>query len=72
MFRQADDSWRHGSYVTEVFRRESDSTFWKATYRLSTDGETNELREGLARIDQVEPYTVQVTKYRPIGAPDAK
>lgn len=45
VYREADDSWRHGSYVTEVFERESDNTFWLVKYRLSTDGETHELRD---------------------------
>ncbi len=62
--READDSWRHGSYVTQVFRRDSDETYWQAKYRLSSDGETNELREGLATIVQVEPVVVQTVAYR--------
>jgi hypothetical protein len=32
----ADDSWRHGAYITDVFQRESDGTFWSADYRLIT------------------------------------
>jgi len=51
----ADNSWRHGCYVADVFVRESDSTYWQADYRLSSDGETNELREGTADIMQVKP-----------------
>lgn len=65
-------SWRHGSRMTVVYRRESDGTFWRAKYRLSTDGECNELREGIAKIDQVEPYEVAVTKYRPIAEKGAQ
>jgi len=61
--READDSWRHGAYVTEVFSRESDGTFWRAVYRLSSDGETDELAEGLAEIDQVHAETKTVTVY---------
>ena len=64
VFRDADDSWRHGSYVTQVFRRDEDQTYWQAKYRLSTDGETNELREGIATIVEVEPYEVKTTAYR--------
>ncbi len=64
--READDSWRHGSYVTEVFHRESDNTYWMASYRLSTDGETNELRDGEADIKQVEPFERTVTDYRAV------
>lgn len=58
--READASWRHGAYMADVYRRLSDDTYWSATYRRSTDGETNELREGDAIIQQVVPQ--QVTK----------
>jgi len=64
--REDDTSWRHGSYVFEVYHRLADDTYWSASYRQSTDGETNELREGFADIGQVEPYTKTVTAYRPI------
>lgn len=64
---KTDASWRHGSHIIEVFHRESDNTYWRANYRRSSDGETNELREGLAQITQVEPYERTVTDYRPIG-----
>jgi len=55
--------WRHGEYVSQVFRREADNTFWCARYRLSTDGETNELRDGGAVITQVRPEQRTVTVY---------
>ena len=58
-----DTSWRHGTRETDVFHRESDDTYWQAKYRLSTDGETNELREGLADISQVWPQQVMKTVY---------
>jgi hypothetical protein len=61
--RKTDDSWRHGVHVTEVYRRDEDGTFWQAKYRLSTDGETNELREGDAKIVQVFPREINVTIY---------
>lgn len=61
--RETDDSWRHGVRVTEVYKRESDGTFWQVKYRLSTDGECNELREGIAKIAQVIPTEVVITKY---------
>jgi hypothetical protein len=67
VYRKADDSWRHGSYITEVFKRDSDETFWAAHYRKSGDGETNELREGYARICQVEPHQVTTTRYREVA-----
>ena len=63
--RESDDSWRHGSYVTAIYRRDEDGTFWRTVYRLSSDGETNELREGLAKITQVFPKEVTVTIYEP-------
>jgi hypothetical protein len=58
-----DASWRHGSYRTEVYLRQSDNTYWSANYRVSTDCETNELREGFAKISQVRPETVSSTVY---------
>jgi len=63
VYREADDSWRHGSYVDEVFHRTYDDTFWNASYCLSYDGETNELREGVAGIEQVTPVEKTVVKY---------
>ena len=66
VLRESDASWRHGTYEHRVYKRLSDETFWAADYRLSTDGETNELREGSATIYQVEPKQVTVTSYVPI------
>lgn len=65
--READDSWRRGAYITEVFHRKEDDTYWMASYRLSAGGETNELREGLADIAQVIPYERTVVDYKLIG-----
>jgi hypothetical protein len=73
--RSSDPSWRHGSRETTVFHRESDGTFWEAHYRVSTDGETHELREGEATIRRVYPHEVTVTVYKPTPAketPDAR
>lgn len=64
--READPSWRHGSYMTDVFHRVADDTYWLASYRLSTDGETNELRDGGAEITQVKPVQKTVTAYEAI------
>ena len=61
VYRSVEDGWRHGVDVTEVYQRASDQTYWMATYRLSTDGETNELREGEAYIAQVTPRETTVT-----------
>jgi len=66
IYHEDDTSWRHGSYRTEVYFRASDSTHWQVKYRLSSDGETNELREGHAKITQVEPYEKTVILYRPV------
>lgn len=64
--RDVDDSWRHGVRVSQVFRRESDGTYWRAKYRLSTDGECDELREGIAKITQVKPVAVSTINYEPV------
>lgn len=64
VYRHSDASWRHGTRETVVFRRESDGTFWRARFRLSTDGETNELRDGDAKISRVYPHTVTAIEYR--------
>lgn len=60
----SDNSWRHGTRETVVFRRKSDGTFWEAKYRLSTDQECNELREGYAMIRRVYPHREMTTIYR--------
>ena len=59
----SDNSWRHGTRETTIFRRISDNTFWQACYLLSTDRETNELRDGGADIAQVWPKQVTTVKY---------
>lgn len=51
--------WRHGARKNQVYWRECDNTYWRASFRESTDGETNELREGVASIIQVYPQTVE-------------
>lgn len=58
-----DPSWRHGTRETDVFHRSADDTYWSAHYLLSTDGETHELKEGLATIKKVYPHQVTVTRY---------
>lgn len=66
--RNVDDGWRHGVYVSEVYYRTSDNTYWNASYQRSTDGETNGLREGDADISQVEPFTYTAKGYRNVTA----
>jgi hypothetical protein len=63
--KEADPSWRHGCYMSSTWKRKSDNTFWFASYCVSTDGETNELRDGECDIIRVYPVTktVQVTEY---------
>jgi hypothetical protein len=64
-----DDSWRHGCNVTEVYFRESDNSYWQAQYQRSSDGETNGLREGIARVIEVVPVETKTTVYKPrVGA----
>ncbi len=63
VWREVEDGWRHGVYVTEVFLRKEDVSYWMASYRLSTDGETNELKEGLADIQQVSPRETTTTSW---------
>ena len=61
--RESDDSWRHGCDIYEVFHRTADNTYWSADYQVSTDGETNGLRENEAEITEVVPIQELVTKY---------
>ena len=58
-----DPSWRHGVRRTTVFKRVSDTTYWQAHYRVSTDGETHELREGDADVSRVYPHEVKAVVY---------
>lgn len=63
---EADPSWRHGCYMLDIYKEDATGFFYKADYRRSGDGETNELREGLADIRRVYPFerVVTVTEYR--------
>ncbi len=61
--READDSWRHGAYIYQVFYREADNTYWAASYDLSSDCETHGLRDGTASITQVYPREVTTITY---------
>ena len=60
-----NDLWRHGYYRTSIHHRLSDGTFWKASYPVSTDGETNGLRDGDSdtTITQCWPTQKLVTVY---------
>lgn len=64
----ADPSYRHGCYMTTVFRRVSDDTYWAAHYTVTGDGEYNKLRDDpdSVSIIQVQPVQVTTTMYRPV------
>jgi len=64
VFRELDDSWRHGCYVTEVFK--INDKFYEVDYRKSEDGEYNGLHEGEFEVIEVEPVTETrvVTTYK--------
>jgi hypothetical protein len=64
---ETETGWRHGHYVCDVFHRASDDSYWSASYRVSTGGDTNELREGFAEISRVIPVekTIVITEYKP-------
>lgn len=66
-YHHSDTSWRHGSYETEVYLRLSDKTYWQAYFRLSTDGEINELRDGQATITQVVPVEKTIIAYEKVA-----
>ena len=65
VLRTTDDSWRHGVRVHQVFCRKADMTYWAVDYRLSTDGECDELAEGECKIEQAWAHdeVVTVTTY---------
>ena len=63
VFREVEDSWRHGYYVFEVYHREEDDTYWGVNYKLSTDGETNGLRDNEYCIEQVTPHRTTMVEY---------
>lgn len=56
--------WRHGVDRKQVWRRDADGTFWASAFKVSTDGETHELRDGEAPIYQVWPHEVKTVVYR--------
>ncbi len=68
VLREPDDSWRHGCSIYAVYHREEDNTYWGVQYNLSTDGETNGLRDGECDINQVERIeeTVVQVSYKEI------
>lgn len=65
VYRDIDDSWRHGNYVYEVFKTE-DNRYFGVNYQVSGDGEWHGIRDEEFEFSEVEPYeeTVVITKYR--------
>lgn len=66
VWRELDDSWRHGNNVTEVFK-DKEGRFWQVSYRVSGDGEYHGIRDNeMHALNEVEPFQVQtlVTHYR--------
>lgn len=65
---EADTSWRHGCYMSEVYKELDSETYWRVDYQLSGDGEWHSISELAFDIVQVEPYTetVVLTKYNVI------
>jgi hypothetical protein len=65
--RQQVESAAGGEYVTEVFLRECDDTYWQVYYFISIDGYVNGLLSSdycnPAEITQVKPVPVTITKY---------
>ena len=58
--------WRHGYFVTTIFKRISDNTFWRVRWLESTDGETNTLRDcelDDGDVHEVHPHQVVRTFY---------
>jgi hypothetical protein len=66
--RETESGWRHGVEHCETFHRPADNTYWQVNYRVSTDGETHELRDGGVPIVQVEPVESTVILYRHVKA----
>ena len=61
--RHADNSWRHGCYMTNVYYRKSDNTYWEVMFQLSTDGEYNGISENDYDIRQVEKKQKMIIVY---------
>ena len=71
VYENADPSWRHGCYMTTVYKRLSDDTYWQVSWQRSGDGEYNSLRDkeiDTSDIVQVEPFSRTVIDYKPVGS----
>lgn len=60
---ESDTSWRHGEHRTEVYKVGTD--YFSVNYLISTDGETNELRDdpGFLTLVKVVPKQVSTTEW---------
>jgi hypothetical protein len=66
VWKDLDDSYRHGNYVTEVYK-DQQGRFWRVAYTESGDGEQHGIRDNeMYLLEEVEQYQVQLllTKYR--------
>jgi hypothetical protein len=68
--RDAVEAACGGEYVTKVFRREYDNTYWQVCYFISDDGYVNGLHDSEycnpAEITHVYPVEVVAIKYIPV------
>lgn len=65
---EADPGWRHGCYMSVVYSRSSDNTFWQVCFRLSGDGEYHGIEENEFEVYRVVPKEVTTTIYVVWGA----
>ena len=63
IFSDTVDKWRWGTIERDIYRRLSDDTYWSIYYRMSSDGETNEFRDGETEVTQVYPTTKVIIEY---------
>ena len=67
---QETDTQCGGDYVTEVFLREHDDTYWRVFYFVSEDGYINSLLSAEycnpPEIAQVKPTQVTTIRYIPV------
>lgn len=66
VFKELDDSYRHGNYIYEVFK-DNVGRFWAVNYTVSGDNEQHGIRDNEFDIHEVVAYTETevVTKYKP-------
>jgi len=64
VYKDFDDSWRHGNRVTSVFR--IDEKYYEVKYNVSGDGEYHGIRENEFYFMEVEPYEeiIKTIKYK--------